>query len=343
MTPSLQMEASIEAWLTRGPHATNLVNVNPQAAVQTQPGAPSLVPTSVRGGDAAQLVPVYSTVRLGQTVAPLQLPTTSSNSSMRGNPAASSRSSPLPSTTCPLCHGVSAEVELLSPSPDASPAAADSPSPPAGASPTNATGASPRSEVGPSVERVQRRALRRVKRGRSINKVGKWWKMYGYSGPPYCQRCSEVFRDHIIRQISNSANCSRANPCTDCSQVLNYLPLPHEDVYAKMDQTKKTRGTRGPKQSKKSAAVVGLVKLSESYDGAEMSRKIAKSPAPARTGVGITGGTDHGASSGGSGGGSRGHRSPQIPGPRDALLPTLRASSLDGGSLPPQIKGPDAR
>jgi hypothetical protein len=30
--------------------------------------------------------------------------------------------------------------------------------------------------------------------------AGNWWRNLGYGGPPYCQRCSEVFRDHIMRQ-----------------------------------------------------------------------------------------------------------------------------------------------
>lgn len=51
-------------------------------------------------------------------------------------------------------------------------------------------------------------------------RLGKWWKKYGYSGPAYCQRCSELFRDHIIRSLSNSAQCSMASPCLDCKRVL---------------------------------------------------------------------------------------------------------------------------
>jgi hypothetical protein len=35
----------------------------------------------------------------------------------------------------------------------------------------------------------------------------KWLSGYGYAGEPYCQRCSEIFRDHLIRQKSNSAKC----------------------------------------------------------------------------------------------------------------------------------------
>jgi hypothetical protein len=52
-------------------------------------------------------------------------------------------------------------------------------------------------------------------------KFGRWWRQYGYAGPRYCQRCSEVFRDHIMRQKPNSAGCQREAPCDDCAKVLN--------------------------------------------------------------------------------------------------------------------------
>ena len=51
----------------------------------------------------------------------------------------------------------------------------------------------------PGVAKKQR-ATRKMKNARSENKMGFWWRKYGYDGPRYCQRCSEVFRDHIIRQ-----------------------------------------------------------------------------------------------------------------------------------------------
>ena len=333
------MEASIEAWLQQGDSSN---------AAEVHSGARAALPTgrsSIGGGDSAPNVPVSNTVQSGRAVVPLRLP---AGSSARGE-AKGASSTPITPTVCPLCHGVSAEAELGSPTCDASPAAADSPSPPAGASPASGVAViSPRSDAGPGGERVHRRALRKVKRGRSINKVGKWWKMYGYSGPPYCQRCSEVFRDHIIRQISNSANCSRANPCTDCTQVLKYLPQPHEDVWAQMDQTKVARGgARAAKQAKQSAAAVGLVQLSESYDGAEISSKTAEMASEVR--VGPAGSGDRGGS---SDPGSRGHSSQHSHGElfptalrascsdggsQPRVLPTLRASSLDGGSLPRRV------
>ena len=64
----------------------------------------------------------------------------------------------------------------------------------------------------------------RMRRKRDVprqkQRFGRWWRMVGYDGPPYCQRCSEVFRDHLMRQTPNSAKCSRDNPCDDCGRVL---------------------------------------------------------------------------------------------------------------------------
>ena len=44
------------------------------------------------------------------------------------------------------------------------------------------------------------------------------------SGPAYCQRCSEVFRDHILRSLSNSAGCTMSSPCVDCKRILAHFP-----------------------------------------------------------------------------------------------------------------------
>lgn len=67
------------------------------------------------------------------------------------------------------------------------------------------------------------RRRRMLKRERQRPKFGNWWKQDGYRGPTYCQRCSEVFRDHIMRQKPNSASCSRDAPCDDCTQVLRHF------------------------------------------------------------------------------------------------------------------------
>ncbi len=67
------------------------------------------------------------------------------------------------------------------------------------------------------------RKRRRKAVSRTTQRHGRWWQTLGYSGPAYCQRCSEVFRDHIIRQKPNSAECNRNNPCHECSKVLAHF------------------------------------------------------------------------------------------------------------------------
>lgn len=68
---------------------------------------------------------------------------------------------------------------------------------------------------------------RKRRRARRVDvKMGRWWRSYGYAGPAYCQRCSEVFRDHIMRQLSNSAGCRRDSGCSVCAQVLEHFDEP---------------------------------------------------------------------------------------------------------------------
>ena len=74
----------------------------------------------------------------------------------------------------------------------------------------------------------QRRALK--KRERKIPKLGRWWRQFGYTGPKYCQRCSEVVRDHLMRQKPNSAGCARDSPCDDCSKVIQHFGVPSNEV-----------------------------------------------------------------------------------------------------------------
>ena len=85
------------------------------------------------------------------------------------------------------------------------------------------------------------RKRRQMKRVRTENKLGCWWKKYGYTGPRYCQRCSELFRDHIIRQYSNSAGCSRRFPCNDCTRIIKHFTLPLNRAYHKMDKDRPKR------------------------------------------------------------------------------------------------------
>lgn len=54
------------------------------------------------------------------------------------------------------------------------------------------------------------------------NKLGLFWRKFGYRGKPYCANCSAKFRNHIIRQrITKTKDCSRAAPCTVCDSILH--------------------------------------------------------------------------------------------------------------------------
>jgi hypothetical protein len=83
--------------------------------------------------------------------------------------------------------------------------------------------------------KTRTRRKRKVEGVRKTYKMGKWWRVYGYGGEAYCQRCSEVFRDHIMRQKSNSAKCTREHPCDDCGKILDRFDLPREDVWLRID------------------------------------------------------------------------------------------------------------
>ena len=97
-------------------------------------------------------------------------------------------------------------------------------------------------EIGADGEPIlQRRRMRKMKAPRQSRKMGVWWRKYGYSGERYCQRCSEVFRDHIIRGFSNSCDCSRDSPCQDCTKILAHFPMSREQLFASMD-----RGVKPP-------------------------------------------------------------------------------------------------
>ena len=95
-------------------------------------------------------------------------------------------------------------------------------------------------------EEGARRHKRRQKKERQDNKIGLWWKKYGYVGKPYCQRCSELFRDHIICQLSNSAHCTREKPCADCEAVLRCFKKPID--WQRLDVAGKSR--RQPRERK---------------------------------------------------------------------------------------------
>ena len=123
----------------------------------------------------------------------------------------------------------------------------------------------PRSSAGR--EEIRNRKRRTMKRERADNKIGMWWRKYGYAGPRYCQRCSELFRDHIIRQYSNTARCSRQRPCTDCAKVLMHMPKPLHNTFAVMDAARtksastSTASKRNAKKKRKKKAKTGVVRV----------------------------------------------------------------------------------
>eukprot|EP01050_Picozoa_sp_SAG11_P012444 SAG11_NODE_1382_length_5077_cov_15.913620_3_plen_357_part_00 len=69
------------------------------------------------------------------------------------------------------------------------------------------------------------RNRRRKSTARKKVRIGRWLRGYGYFGPKYCQRCSEIFTDHLVRQMSNSADCTRERPCCECYKMLHYYPV----------------------------------------------------------------------------------------------------------------------
>lgn len=102
-------------------------------------------------------------------------------------------------------------------------------------------------------EEIRQRCFRNRKDVRRHNRQGKWWSSVGYNGEPYCQRCSEIFRDHIIRTMSNSANCTREHPCHDCEQILRCFTGGRENAFNKMEErrSKAAPGHNGPYKRRK--------------------------------------------------------------------------------------------
>ena len=85
-------------------------------------------------------------------------------------------------------------------------------------------------EPGRKTRRVRPKAV-----SRTTQKHGRWWQTLGYGGPAYCQRCSEVFRDHIIREKPNSAQCSRGHPCDECAGLLQHFVGGVDLLWQKID------------------------------------------------------------------------------------------------------------
>jgi hypothetical protein len=97
------------------------------------------------------------------------------------------------------------------------------------------------------------RFRRKSPAGRKVFRVGNWWASLGYKGPRFCQRCSEVFRDHLLLQKSNSAACNRNSPCDDsCSKILAHFKLPPgglAEVFTGYDAKRVERTQTGARSS----------------------------------------------------------------------------------------------
>jgi hypothetical protein len=105
-------------------------------------------------------------------------------------------------------------------------------------------------EPGRKTRRVRPKAV-----SRTTQKHGRWWQTLGYDGPAYCQRCSEVFRDHIIREKPNSAQCSRDHPCDECAGLLQHFTGGVDVLWQKIDarsyaSDSKRKGATKPVQKK---------------------------------------------------------------------------------------------
>jgi hypothetical protein len=66
-------------------------------------------------------------------------------------------------------------------------------------------------------------------------RLGKYWKKFGYNGPMYCSSCASVFRAHILTENVSPHTCSRTRPCKRCAPVLEGFQPPLEKVFALMD------------------------------------------------------------------------------------------------------------
>lgn len=83
------------------------------------------------------------------------------------------------------------------------------------------------------------------------------WALFGYAGEPYCKRCSELFRDHLLREVSNSAQCTRESPCDDCCQILEHCPAERDGIWAKYAARQAKLSAKAELNARKKAALAG--------------------------------------------------------------------------------------
>jgi len=76
------------------------------------------------------------------------------------------------------------------------------------------------------------------------HRMGHFWKSFGYAGPAYCNRCSSVFRAHMLMEGVSEKKCSRQVPCYICKQVLRQFSCPIEDALKSMEAAQKKEKSR---------------------------------------------------------------------------------------------------
>ena len=68
------------------------------------------------------------------------------------------------------------------------------------------------------------------------DRLSRFWRKFGYDGPPYCLRCAELFRSHQLTCSIKSETCSREQPCPRCANVFVHFTKDKEACFAAMDQ-----------------------------------------------------------------------------------------------------------
>lgn len=59
---------------------------------------------------------------------------------------------------------------------------------------------------------------------------------YGYTGPPFCRRCAEVFRAHqLLIRNPPRCGCRRDTPCLHCTKILAQFVLPPSELHRLFD------------------------------------------------------------------------------------------------------------
>ena len=82
------------------------------------------------------------------------------------------------------------------------------------------------------------------------SRMGLWLKQMGYEGPPYCQRCSQVFKEHLILHNRNPAKCTRRLPCDHCSRVLLKFDVRGQDLWLRIDSSRQAKLQRKAERQK---------------------------------------------------------------------------------------------